>query len=144
MMHLCGKEMASPPNKCDGVGCFHQLKTTLEDVRKSFEQWRKALKIIHAGLPKTGTTSLKAALIQCGLGTVQDNSSLHSFDLIAQNDGLVNIAGPWHYRILDRLYSGARFILTTRKDTASWLRSCEFWGAKYHRADLLQPHENGV
>ncbi|RDD84590.1 sulfotransferase family protein [Streptomyces parvulus] len=100
------------------------------------------LKLINAGLGRTGTTSLKAALDRLGLGP-----SFHMFDIVGDAGRLQQwervvcdgadpdwaalfagygaaVDGPCavHYQQIGRAFPDARTILTVR-DAESWYRS---------------------
>lgn len=89
-------------------------------------------KIIHVGLPRTGTMSLAKALERYGLSVSRSNEALYDWMQIERADAVVDLAGSTGYQRLDRLYPNSAFILTTRRDTGAWLASCERWWANAH------------
>ena len=90
-------------------------------------------KIFGIGLPKTGTSSLHAALEILGYRSVHypvTRSEIESHD--AAND----ISVACRFEQLDKLYPGSKFILTVR-DLNKWLQSCEHhFGQKVNPSEL--------
>lgn len=78
-------------------------------------------KIFGIGLPKTGTSSLHAALQMLGYSSVHFPTNDQE---IANNDASSDITVAARFEELDSLYPGSKFILTVREVT-SWLQSCE-------------------
>jgi hypothetical protein len=105
------------------------------------------MKIFGIGLSKTGTTSLTRALQILGFSAIHypnDNGTLvqildgtFSFDCLRQYDAATDTPIVRYYAQLDKLYSGSKFILTTRK-LDPWLRSCErHWRTVSYSLDAL-------
>ena len=92
------------------------------------------MKIFGIGLPKTGTTSLYAALHGLGyrsatfghLKEMRPDAWLDgdfSPDYLAELDAVTDTPIPTYYPQLDVRYPGSKFILTVR-DPDAWLESC--------------------
>jgi hypothetical protein len=96
-------------------------------------------KIFNIGLPKSGTTSLQAALVQLGYRSIHNPSRLrrlsyeHGIYRYPGDDwdALTNF-GAHFYPQLDSSYPNSRFILTIR-DKEAWLRSAEKWFSRKPR-----------
>ena len=101
-------------------------------------------KIVHVGLPRTGTMSLAHAMKKLGLVVARSNVCLYDWPQIDKADAVVDLAGSTGYQRLDRLYPGSAFILTTRRDRAAWLASCEKWWAKAHGPDMPAADRWGI
>ena len=78
-------------------------------------------KIFGIGLSKTATNSLNTALKILGYTSVHFPVSLEEID---QNQASCDISVANRFRQLDRMYPGAKFILTVR-DREDWLKSCQ-------------------
>lgn len=109
-------------------------------------------KVIGIGLPKTGTTSLGYCLRRFGF-------KHHTYDMdlavkVKRNqldDVLARAAKfesfedwPWFsiYRELDLRFPGSKFILTLRKDTATYVRSLQGHHERegIRNKDFIKPH----
>jgi len=125
----------------------NRIKSTWTRVRPV-----SPIKVIGIGLPKTGTTSLGYCLRRFGF-------KHHTFDMdlavkVKRNqiDEVLARAKqfesfedwPWFsiYRELDLRFPGSRFILTVRKDTATYVHSLQ----RHHERegirnkDFIKPH----
>lgn len=105
------------------------------------------MKIFGIGLQKTGTTSLGIALAQLGyrhrtfsqamMLCVGEGLLEPAFAFVDLFDSFDDLPWPLIYRELDARYPGSRFILTTRRDSQSWIRSMRRhalrMGPKEHR-----------
>lgn len=92
-------------------------------------------KVIGIGLNKTGTTTLAASLRQLGYPRhVSNRRDLlawrhagdpgPTFEVVEQNDSFEDWPFPLMYReLFDRFGDRARYVLTTRRDAATWLAS---------------------
>jgi hypothetical protein len=92
-----------------------------------------ASKVFGIGLNKTGTTTLGVCLTQ--LGYRHTSSNLQLTRCVAAGDLRPVFAHadryesfedwPWPliYRELDERYPGSKFVLTTRRDAETWIRS---------------------
>jgi len=91
-------------------------------------------KVFGIGLPKTGTTTLGVALRQLGYkhhsydmelaaAFVRDGDATAVLERARRHESFED--WPWHlaFRELDRAFPGSRFILTRRRDTASYVDS---------------------
>lgn len=102
-------------------------------------------KIFVIGLPKTGTTSIQAALSILGYRCrhnpmdfrAQAMRGCYRFDPVEDWDALSNF-GEHFYPQLDLEYPGSRFILTTR-EKESWLDSVE---RQFSKFDGLGPSQS--
>jgi hypothetical protein len=113
-------------------------------------------KIVGVGLGKTGTTTLGAACRLLGFKHKTHDAKL--FDELHRGNKsacLSEVARfgsfedfPWNvlYREIDKLYPGSLFILTVRRDAATWYRSlCAHWErtgdsiAKRHAYGYVSP-----
>lgn len=93
-------------------------------------------KVFGIGLSRTGTTSLAMALEVLGYRT--KHAPLHVWD-IAAHDATTDISVAARYRFLDRMFPGAKFILTVR-DLARWLESCrDHWREQTQRESGIEP-----
>lgn len=91
------------------------------------------MKVVGIGLNKTGTKTLGTCLKYWGLRHITYNHQ--AFDLWRNSDygALMEWVGaydsfedwPWPllYREIDEAFPGTKFILTTRKDSATWFKS---------------------
>jgi len=97
-------------------------------------------KVFGLGFSKTGTSSLAQALSELGYKTVHNPTddetmlALLAGDLhcatIRRHDAICDIMFCRHFRELDRLYPGSKFILTER-DSETWHASCSrHWGSR--------------
>jgi sulfotransferase family protein len=116
---------------------------------------RRGLKVFGIGYPKTGTTTLGACFRQLGY-----KHQSHDMRLAAQvaSGNLTNVMRvvdrhdtfedwPWFliYRQLDQRYPGSKFVLTTRRDTATYLRSLKnAQTRKSQRPDVWRDQYFGV
>ena len=102
-------------------------------------------KVFGLGLSKTGTTSLGDGLEMLGLSRMtwsrssvelvkafEHGDMQRLFDVAYRYDALEDLPWSYAYRALDRHFPNARFILTRRKDVATWARSI-------HRQTLGKP-----
>jgi hypothetical protein len=85
--------------------------------------------IIGVGLPKTGTTSLKKALLTLGFNkggaNKYDNPDAEVFV------GDYNCLPTTRYRQLDMRFPDAKFILTLRDSPETWYDSVSHWAARH-------------
>ena len=112
------------------------------------------MKIFGIGLPKTGTRSLVTSLTLLGYKGIKHHQYFFKWwqnhdniknvlkdkgfcDLIKKGDAFSD--WPFHllYGKLDRLYPGSKFILTIRKDKATWERSRKGHAIK-RKADIAK------
>ncbi len=101
-------------------------------------------KIFGIGLPKTGTSSLSAALKILGYQVCDfpsDESTVaelragnYQLSILKQFDALTDIPIPAIYPQLDTVYPNSKFILTVR-DLNSWLDSCRH--APFNQLDAV-------
>ena len=95
----------------------------------------RSAKILGLGVSRTGTWSLKNALMELGFSTAHFLEHLEVFrgrdtwfrghfevDELKGLDAAVDLPIPVFFRELDRRYPGSRFILTVREPGA-WLKS---------------------
>ena len=80
------------------------------------------MKIFGLGLTRTGTTSLAVALEKIGYYVVHYPSENYLFD--GHYDAAFDLSVAIHYKKLDQLFVGSRFIYTIREKNA-WLDSME-------------------
>ena len=95
----------------------------------------KRPKVFGIGWHKTGTKSLNRALMRLGYRPSPWNIDLvmrwhegHIAQILhqaAQADAFDDFPWPLVFRELDRAFPDARFILTTRRDDATWLASAQ-------------------
>lgn len=127
-------------------------------VRRARHRWRRHLvrgrtKVFCVGRNKTGTTSLGAAFRQHGM---EVGSQLHA-ERIAHTDYFdgrwdrlirycesaevfqdIPFSWPNTFRVVDRAFPGAKFILTVRDDEHQWYSSLtRFHAKKFGRAGQL-------
>lgn len=91
------------------------------------------MKVFGVGYHKTGTTTLRACLEELGFSHVGYRRDLLRKVERGETDEVVAVMDrydscqdwPWAllFRELDRRYPDARFVLTTRRDSATWLDS---------------------
>lgn len=91
------------------------------------------MKIFGIGLNKTGTTTLGVCLQQLGYRHTSSNLELTRclgrgelepvLAFADRYDSFEDWPWPLLYRELDQRYPGSKFILTTRRDAETWLRS---------------------
>jgi Sulfotransferase domain len=123
-------------------------------IRNSWLNLRpvRATKVVGIGLPKTGTTSLGYCFRHFGF-------KHHTYDMdlalkVKRNqiDDVLSVAEqhesfedwPWFllYKEFDRRFPNTKFILTLRKDTATYVRSLQ----RHHeregirQTDFVKPH----
>lgn len=91
------------------------------------------MKVIGIGLNKTGTKTLGACLLHWGFR--HQSCSTRDFDLwrtgredevfvrMEKYDSFDDWPWPLMYKTIDSRFSGAKFILTRRKDVATWFES---------------------
>jgi len=77
-------------------------------------------KIFGIGLSKTGTTSLTRALQILGYTAIHCPREL---GMVRFHDAATDTPIARHYKTLDQMYPGSKFILTVR-DFDSWMESC--------------------
>lgn len=125
----------------------NRIRTTWTRVRPV-----RATKVVGIGLPKTGTTSLGYCLRRFGF-------KHHTYDMdlalkVKRNqiDDVLAVAEtfesfedwPWFsiYRELDKRFPGSKFILTLRKDTATYVRSLQGHHERegIRNKDFIKPH----
>lgn len=91
------------------------------------------MKVFGIGLNKTGTTTLGVCLTHLGFRHATFNLEMTRsvargdlepvFDFVNQYDSFEDWPWPLIYRELDVRFPGSKFVLTTRLDAATWLRS---------------------
>lgn len=91
------------------------------------------MKIFGVGLNKTGTTTLGVCLSQLGYRHTTSNLELTRhvargelepvFRYAERYDSFEDWPWPLVFRELDARFPGSKFILTTRRDAETWLRS---------------------
>jgi hypothetical protein len=105
------------------------------------------MKVFGIGLQKTGTTSLGMALAQLGFRHRTFTQAMvlcvceglldPVFAFVDLFDSFDDLPWPLIYRQLDARYPESKFILTTRRDSRTWLRSMKqhalVMGPKEHR-----------
>ena len=110
-----------------------------------------ATKVVGIGLPKTGTTSLGYSLRCLGfkhrtydmdLAVKVKRNELD--EVLAEAEKFESFDDwPWFaiYRELDQRFPGSKFILTLRKDTATYVRSLQGHHERegIRRADFVKP-----
>ena len=125
----------------------NRIRTTWTRVRPV-----RLTKVVGIGLPKTGTTSLGYCLRRFGY-------KHHTYDMDLavkvkrdQIDEVLEEAEkfesfedwPWFsiYRELDKRFPGSKFILTLRKDTATYVRSLQGHHERegIRNRDFVKPH----
>ena len=85
-------------------------------------------KIFGIGLHRTGTSSLNEALNILGYRSIHTPLDIYpdiDTRIIDKYDAFTDNPIPLLYKQLDRLYPGAKFILTTR-DLDSWIKSVKW------------------
>lgn len=108
-------------------------------------------KIICIGLPRTGTTSLGAALRYFGNNHLSFNKNYKELYKNKNISALMKIAdkydsfddNPWCYlyKELDKKYPNSKYILTIRKDTETWFQSmCNLHDILGPRKDVPAPY----
>lgn len=126
---------------------INRLKTSWLKLRPV-----SATKVVGIGLPKTGTTSLGYCLRRFGFKHQTYDMDLALKVKRNQIDEVLSEAErhesfedwPWFllYQEFDRRFPNSKFILTLRKDTATYVRSLQ----RHHeregirRADFVKPH----
>jgi hypothetical protein len=94
------------------------------------------MKVFGIGLGRTGTKSLSMALKMLGIKTIHHcvkneimkcvrNDFLLELDTLSYYDAMVDGFPVLFYKRLYKRYPDAKFILTTRDDVESWLKSVE-------------------
>lgn len=91
------------------------------------------IKIFGIGLEKTGTTTLQHCLKYLGysnegcglklLRQIKEGDFTETFSIVDRYDSFADWPWPLIYQELDKRYPHAKFILTTRKDSSTWLNS---------------------
>lgn len=91
------------------------------------------MKVFGIGLNKTGTTTLAVCLQHFGFRHATSNLELTEcvargdlkpvFAYADRHDSFEDWPWPLIYRDLDARYPGSKFVLTTRRDPDTWLRS---------------------
>jgi Sulfotransferase domain len=112
----------------------------------------RSTKVIGIGLPKTGTTSLGYCLRRFGFKHRTYDMDLAVKVKREQIDEVLDEAEkyesfedwPWFsiYRELDKRFPGSKFILTLRKDTATYVRSLQGHHERegIRNTDFVKPH----
>jgi len=112
----------------------------------------RSTKVIGIGLPKTGTTSLGYCLRRFGFKHRTYDMDLAVKVKREQIDEVLDEAEkyesfedwPWFsiYRELDKRFPGSKFILTLRKDTATYVRSLHGHHERegIRSTDFVKPH----
>lgn len=112
----------------------------------------RSAKVIGIGLPKTGTTSLGYCLRHFGFKHRTYDMDLALKVKRKQIDEVLEEAEkyesfedwPWFsiYRELDKRFPGSKFILTLRKDTATYVRSLQGHHERegIRNTDFVKPH----
>lgn len=85
--------------------------------------WLKApmSKIFVIGLPRTGTTSISVALLECGFKVAHTAFTKHAFELA---DVVSDSPCFSDYQQLDRLFPGSKFVYLQR-EMSKWLPSIQ-------------------
>lgn len=122
---------------------FHHTRQTLTHTCalhiRRLRFGRPQAKVFCVGFQKTGTTSLQYALSLMGyrVAGIMDASPLdtpealhaEALRLLPQFDAFADNPWPLYFREFDEMFSGAKFILTTR-DPDRWYTSvCKHFGA---------------
>jgi hypothetical protein len=117
-------------------------------IRSSWLNLRpvRATKVVGIGLPKTGTTSLGYCFRRFGFKHQTYDMDLALKVKRNQIDDVLCVAEqhesfedwPWFmlYKEFDRRFPGTKFILTLRKDTATYVRSLQ---AHHEREGIRDP-----
>lgn len=112
----------------------------------------RATKVVGIGLPKTGTTSLGYCLRRFGFKHQTYDMDLALKVKRNQIEEVLRVAEkresfedwPWFllYREFDRRFPGTKFILTTRKDTATYVKSLQAHHERegIRKSDWVKPH----
>lgn len=87
---------------------------------------RRQGKVFGIGLSRTGTMSLHIALEKLGYGSIHYPPLDRLFEFTDKYDAASDIPVACRYKVLDRRYPGARFVLTVR-DIDKWLESTRTW-----------------
>ncbi len=105
------------------------------------------MKVFGIGFPKTGTTTLADCLKRLGFNHFGWNREFATEVLRGDKDRALRVAEqhdsfddmPWPdlYKLMDESHPEAKFVLTTRKDAATWFES-----QKRH-TQILGPTETG-
>ncbi len=100
------------------------------------------MKVFGIGMPKTGTTSLNAALEILGIRSLHfpnDDTTVselkagkYKLSVLDKYDALTDVPIPAIFAQLDQAFPNSKFILTVR-EMDSWLESCR-------KADFNQPN----
>jgi hypothetical protein len=110
------------------------------------------MKVVGIGLPKTGTTSLGYCLRRFGFKHQTYDMDLALKVKRNQIDDVLKLAEqhesfedwPWFllYKEFDRRFPNSKFILTLRKDTATYVRSLQGHHERegIRNADWVKPH----
>jgi hypothetical protein len=97
------------------------------------------MKVFGIGLPRTGTTSAALALMELGFRTCH---TYFKESLLEECDAFFDTPTYADYPILDRLFPGAKFILTWR-DPRAWAASFQRNLMPYFRElSETMPHKN--
>lgn len=78
-------------------------------------------KIFIIGLPRTGTTSISVALLQCGFKVAHGAYTKHAFELA---DAISDAPCFSDYQQLDRLFPGSKFVYLQR-ELCKWIPSMQ-------------------
>jgi SAM-dependent methyltransferase len=90
-------------------------------------------KVFGVGLSKTGTVSLTTALAGLGFKAKHFPAALDILRVAEAYDALTDSSLCQYLEILDRLYPGAKFVLTVREEER-WLDSCRrHWAGRKPR-----------
>lgn len=105
-------------------------------------------KVIGLGYSKTGTTTLRECFREFGLPFIGFDVELTrqvvhgdpgpAVAALADYDAAANWPWPLIFREIDAAYPGSRFILTTRRDGATWLRSLVSQAKKKPRGEYRE------
>jgi hypothetical protein len=91
------------------------------------------MKIIHCGLPRTGTNSLAAALERLGFRVVNNPIDSHTITqlkignwnlkVLEEADAITDLPSSIFFEEFDQQFPGSKFVMTTRPKH-DWLNSC--------------------
>lgn len=84
--------------------------------------------LICVGLPKSGSTSMKGAAAILGYEVGKVKNMLHGVP--GSYVGDFTALPLDRYKELDEIYPDAKFVMTLRKDPATWFRSLYRWAKK--------------
>lgn len=98
------------------------------------------MKIFCIGLSRTGTRSLTTALQKLGYKAIHYPRLRDVLRLSEEYDAMADTPICLNFKILEKMYPDAKFILTTR-DPDDWLRSCVTFFSKERSPKLTKQQE---